>query len=627
MRNRFIAGFVIALTLAVSAAVVVIAADGGKPDKAKEQKRPSNWIEPQTPQQTLAQLELPKGFKATLFAGEPDVVQPLSFTIDPRGRLWVIECLSYPHWDPDGGHDRVSIYEDADGDGVFDTRKVFLDNGRNLSSIAVGFGGVWLCSTPEFVFVPDADGDDKPDGPPRVLLDGFAWQKVKHNVFTGLTWGPDGWLYGGHGILETSHIGKPGTPDDQRVEMNCGVWRYHPTRHVFEVVAHGMTNPWGLDFDDRGQLFATNCVISHVFHIVPGGRYARMYGEHFNKFTYDVMTSPADHLHWAGAKWQESRGNTPEQDKLGGGHAHAGCMFYLGDNWPDDYRDTMFVCNVHGLRINNDAHARKGSGYVVTHRPDFARDADPWFRGLELKCGPDGGVYVTDWYDYGECHDYDYTHRTSGRIYKITYGEAKPVKVDLAKQSNDELVAQHLNANEWYVRTARRILEERAARGDDMAAVHAGLRKITDTHADVSRRLRAMWTLHATGGLSDADLVTLMSDKAEDVRAWAVRLATDSGAASDAAIAKFVQLASGDESGLVLLHVASALNRLPVDKRWALAEQLVKLTPEQADHNLTLLIWYGVEPLVGVDKARALKMVATTKLPILRQYLARRAAS
>src|SRR5262249_53295169 len=121
-----------------------------------------------------AAMTLPPGFDVTLFAGEPDIVQPIAMTFDDRGRLWVVECVSYPKWSLDGkGTDRVVILEDTDGDGRFDKKTVFLDNGVNLSGIEVGFGGVWLCSSPNLVFVPDRDGDDTPDGPPEVVLDGW----------------------------------------------------------------------------------------------------------------------------------------------------------------------------------------------------------------------------------------------------------------------------------------------------------------------------------------------------------------------------------------------------------------------------------------------------------------------
>src|SRR5262249_54473205 len=343
------------------------------------------------------------------------------------------------------------------------------------------------------------------DGEPEVVLDGWALQGVGHNIVNGLMWGPDGWLYGRHGIMATSHVGPPGTPDSKRVRINCGIWRYHPIRKVFEAVAHGTTNPWGLDYDDHGQMFFTNNVNGHLWHLIPGAHYKRMYGEDFNPRTYALMDQHADHQHWdAGKPWHDSRDGKGEHGKRGGGHSHCGAMIYLGDNWPEHYRNTIFMCNTHGRRVNNDRLVRSGSGYVRLHADDFLFANNPWFRGIDLKYGPDGGVYVSDWTDIGECHDHDGVHRTSGRIFKVTYGDVKPPPVaDVAKLTDAELVKLQLHRNDFYVRAARRNLQERAAAGKDMKAVHAALHKMFDDNPDVTRKLRALWALYVTGGTSE----------------------------------------------------------------------------------------------------------------------------
>jgi putative membrane-bound dehydrogenase-like protein len=258
--------------------------------------------------EAAGKMTLPEGFKATLFAGEPDIVQPIAFTFDDRGRMWVVECLSYPKWSRDGkGSDRVVILEDTDGDGVHDKKTVFLDGGVNLSGIEYGFGGVWLCSLPNLTFIPVLEGD-KP-GRPEVKLDGWNMIDTKHNIFNSLVWGPDGWLYGCNGIQAKSWVGAPDAPRENRTYLDCGVWRYHPTKKVFEAVAHGTTNPFGLDFDEHGEMFITNCVVDHLFHFVPGGHYERMYGQDANPHTYGLMKSCVDYRHWGGGAWTDSRAN------------------------------------------------------------------------------------------------------------------------------------------------------------------------------------------------------------------------------------------------------------------------------------------------------------------------------
>src|SRR5262245_11252456 len=191
---------------------------------------------PCSPQRSAERIKLPEGLRATLFAGEPDLVKPIAMTLDDRGRLWVVESHSYPNWLPEGkqGRDRILIFEDKKGSGHFDSCKVFWDKGTNLSGIAVGFGGVWLCAAPHLLFIPVRPGEDKPAAAPKVFLDGWDCMKAKHNVFNTLTWGPDGWLYGCNGIQATSYIGRPGTPKEKRVALNCGVWRYHPVKETFE---------------------------------------------------------------------------------------------------------------------------------------------------------------------------------------------------------------------------------------------------------------------------------------------------------------------------------------------------------------------------------------------------------
>ena len=569
-------------------------------------------------------FKLPPGFNATLFAGEPDIVQPIAFTFDDRGRLWVVENHSYPGWQGEK-KDRLLIFEDRDGDGRFDTRKVFLKNGSNLSGIEWGFGGVWLCSTPNLVFVPDANADDVPDGEPIVKLDGWD-PTARHNVSSSLAWGPDGWLYGCNGILSNSKLGKPGASEAERTAMNCGVWRYHPTRQVFEVVAHGTTNPWGLDFDEYGQTFITNCVIQHLWHAVPGSRFQRMFGQDFNPHSYDLMATCADHIHWAGGPWTEARGGE-RHDSHGGGHAHVGAMIYLGDNWPAEYRNHIFTCNIHGNRVNQDILERRGSGYVAHHGSDFLHAGDPWFRGMMVKYGPDGGVYVTDWTDTGECHNYEVVDRTNGRIYKISYGQPKPWTTDLAKKSDQELIALQTHKNEWVVRHARRVLQERHANQKLTRGAKDSLVKMLREQPTATASLRTLWALHAIGHANESLLMELMNSQHDVVRGWAVQLELEDKQASPAALARLVALAKDDSSAWVRLALAAGLQRLPLADRWKIAEGLVAHTEDAKDNNLTLMLWYGIEPLIPSNIEQALDLAERAKILAIRRYVARRAAA
>jgi len=572
--------------------------------------------------QAAASIKLPPGFQAKLFAGEPDVLQPIAMAFDGRGRLWVVECNSYPDWkSARPGADRVVILEDADHDGRFDRRTVFLDGQKNLSGIEVGFGGVWLCAAPDLVFVPDRDGDDRPDGPPEVRLTGWSLES-QHNIVSGLTWGPDGWLYGCHGILADSLVGLPGSTEAERTRFNCAVWRYHPARRSFEIFTQGSTNPWGLDFDARGQAFITNCVIPHVFHVIPGAHYQRMYGLDLDPHTYGLMESCADHLHWAGGWWKTSLGG--KHGEAGGGHAHSGAMIYLGDNWPAEHRGNLVMVNIHGQRLNQDMLRRQGSGFVASHGADMAFSQDPWFRGVAVKYGPDGGVYIADWNDDGECHDYDLVRRETGRIFKITHGLPKPAPVNMAAASDEQLVELILGPREWHARQSRTELQSRAVAGKDVVAALPALSKAVGESGDVSRRLRALWALHILGQADDPLLERLLGDREEDLRGWGVRLLAEDHKLTAPQTATFSKLASGDPSLAVRREVASALQRLTADTVRPLAQALLTSSGDYADDpNLPLLVWYGVKPLAA-NADGGLELLAHAKLPLHQQYLARR---
>ena len=332
------------------------------------------------------------------------------------------------------------------------------------------------------------------------MLDGWGFQDT-HETLNTFMWGPDGWLYGAHGVFTHSNVGKPGAPDAERQRLNAGIWRFHPTRRVFEVFAEGTSNPWGLDFNDYGHAFTTVCVIEHLFHVVQGARYKRQAGKHFNPYIYDDIKTVADHVHWMGRKGPHA-GNS-RSDAAGGGHAHAGAMIYLGgDTWPREYRDTIFMNNIHGARTNTDRLQRKGSGYTASHGQDFLKANDSWSQMINLRYGPDGSVHAIDWYDKNQCHSTnpDVHNKTLGRIFKIGHDGDRWVQVDLKKMTSDALVDLQLNRNDWYVRHARRILQER---GPD-PKVHARLKTLLRDQPDVTRKLRALWALHATQGLTRA---------------------------------------------------------------------------------------------------------------------------
>jgi len=577
-----------------------------------------------SPEGAAREMSLPPGFKATLFAGEPDVKQPIAFALDHRGRLWIAEAYTYPVRAKEGeGRDRILVFEDTNGDGRFDRRTVFMEGLNLVSGLEVGFGGVWVGAAPYLMFIPIADGKDpKPAGPPQILLDGWGYQDT-HETLNTFCWGPDGWLYGCHGVFTRSKVGKPGTPDSERTPITAGVWRFHPTRRIFELFAEGTSNPWGVDFDEHGQCIIEACVIPHLWHMIQGGRFERQGGQHFNPYVYDDIKTIADHLHYGGNLGPHA-GNG-RSDAAGGGHAHAGLMIYQGDSWPEKYRGQIFMNNIHGARINMDSPERAGSGFVGHHGPDFIKFNDSWSQIINLESDQDGSVYLIDWYDKNQCHENrpEAHDRSNGRIFKVVYGDTKTTRIDVEKLSNEALVELVKSKNEWLVRHARRALQERGPN----PKVHKALAKVLTRDPNPAHQLRALWALHATGGLAEPIALAQLGNPNEYLRAWAIQLLAENKRVSDEALNRFRDLAQMDPSPVVRLYLASAMQRVPAEKRWDIVAALNQHATDATDHNLPLMSWYAAEPLATNDLTRALAIAENSKIPRLLELTVRRAAA
>ncbi|MBC8002388.1 MAG: c-type cytochrome, partial [Opitutaceae bacterium] len=589
---------------------------------------------PMPAHEAAAQVKLPAGFSCTAFAAEPDVGQPIAMATDSRGRLWVAENYTY-----DNGtlplqtdlRDRIVIFEDKDNDGHFDKRTVFWDGALRLTSVEVGLGGVWALCPPNLLFIPDRNHDDVPDGDHEIVLDGFDFIKARHTVANGLRWGPDGWLYGRQGINGRSLVGKPGVSPEQRMAVNVGIWRLHPQRRIFEIVAEGTTNPWGMDWDEHGEAFFINTVIGHLWQVIPGAHYRRMSGDDPNPRVYEALEQHADHVHWATREvWTDVRkGVTNATLVAGGGHAHTGLLIYQGGQWPSEWNGKLLTVNFHGKRLNVERLERKGTAVLGRREPDQFLFADPWFRGIDLIAAPDGGVFVSDWSDAGECHDVDGIHRTSGRIFKLTHGEAKPRAIgDLSSLDGRALAKFQLSNNDWLARQSRRVLADRAANGGELTEAQAELDQIFASETKSVHRLRALWALYVCGGLAIDRLSSMLSDRDAHVRAWAIRLATDIRLSEvpTPLLNKFVQLAESDSSPMVRLVLAATLQRLPDTQRAQLVLPLLSRGEDAIDHNLPLMLWYGLEPLASAPTFPFENCIADANIPLVQRLGARRLA-
>jgi putative membrane-bound dehydrogenase-like protein len=297
-----------------------------------------------TPEDAVKEMTVMDGYDVNVWASEPMMTQPMAFCWDDRGRMWIAENRDYESRGrgfSNSGDSRILILEDTNGDGVADSKKVFMEGLAFPAAIAVGFDGVYIGAPPYLLFVPDKNGDDKAEVEDiEILLTGWGIRD-RHETLNSLHWGPDGWLYGLQGFATPSKVRKPQGksrlfkhkdpfPEDilegEGVDINGGVWRYHPQKDKFEVVSHGFSNPWGIDYDAKGQLFISACVIPHLWHVIPGGIYHRQGGQHYNPYVYNDIKTIADHRHRS---------------------AHGGARVYLSDAFPDSQRGRIFMANIH----------------------------------------------------------------------------------------------------------------------------------------------------------------------------------------------------------------------------------------------------------------------------------------
>lgn len=570
------------------------------------------WAEPKTsnapflkPDEAIAKMTIPDGFEVKAFVAEPDIGEAIAFCFDFRGRLWTLENYNYQTRKAHSvdKRNRIQIFEDVDGDGVFDKKKTFTDNLTFSSGFAVGMGGVYIGMPPELIFIPDANGDDIPDGPPEVLLDGWGIQD-RHETLNSFIWGPDGWLYGCHGVFTQSRVGRPGDKDEDRQFIDGGIWRFHPQSKEFEIFAEGLSNPWGFDFNDMGQGFATCCVIPHLFHVVQGGVYHKQSKQNVNLFVYDNIKTIRDHTHKS---------------------AHGGARFYLADVFPEKYRDQLFMCNIHEHAVLIDYMVPKGSSFIGKHGDDFLPTNDLAWVGFSVDTGPDGGIYILDWHDQNICGN-EIKFANSARVYRIMpKGVKGPKPFDLEKLSDIELAEMQAHSNDWYVRQSRAILQHRTILGKlNKSSVHAKLQSMQSNAKTVGKQLRALWALHVTDGITQENALSLLDDTEQYIRAWTIQLLAEDKNLSGVLRSKFAEMAKSEKSPVVRLYLASALQRMPYDQRWNILEPLSKYSEDKEDNNIPRMLWLALEPMVVEHPQKALQLAASSALPRLQEFTPRR---
>ncbi len=589
---------------------------------AQEEGRNAEFL---TADEAVTAMTIKSGFEVNAFATEPMITQPMAFCWDDKGRLWIAENRDYESRQEgfaNDGTSRILILEDTDGDGKADSKKVFLEGVPFPAAIAVGFDGLYVGAPPNLLFVPDKNQNDRAEAEEiEVLLTGWGIRD-RHETINSFHWGPDGWLYGLEGFATPSKIRKPqgkgklfkkgeAFPEDlleaEGVDINGGVWRFHPVKKTFEVVAHGFSNPWGIDYDSKGQLFISACVIPHLFHIIPGGIYHRQGGKHFNPYVYEDIQTIVDHRHRS---------------------AHGGARVYLSDAFPNSEYGRIFMANIHEHAVLSDILKPNGSGFSASHGDDFMLANNAAWIGFSMELGPDGGLYVLDWHDGDICGN-DVMHKETGRVFRIMPEKSNAVDfenryADLKTLDDLALVNLQFNKSSWHARRARVILQHRATERKLSEPSVDRIEELLLSNNDGDIRLRALWTKHLAQLTTEENLLPLLNDGDEYMRAWAIQLLTETEPISSHTISSLEELASSEDSPVVRLYLSAALQRLDQNDRWNIVSSLIQNKEDQNDPNIPYMLWFGMESLINDDLEKFTAMAQTSQIPFITSKIARR---
>jgi putative heme-binding domain-containing protein len=549
------------------------------------QDRPPNPA--RTPAEAIKAMTVPPGFSVEVVAAEPNIVNPVAMTFDERGRIWITESLEYPRREPGPGRDRVKVLEDTDGDGRADKFTIFADGLNIPSGIAVGHGGVWVGNAPDILFLKDTDGDGRADTR-EVIATGFG-RSDTHELPNAFTWGPDGWLYGWNGVFNPSVVK---SKNGKTYQFTCAMFRIHPRTRVFEVWCEGTSNPWGIAIDPVGSFFSSACVIDHLWHLVETGYYIRQGGP------YPPYTLPIESI--VEHKHQKA--------------AYCGIHYFDSPAYPAEYRNRLYMGNIHGNCINSDVLKFHGSTYQAEPAADFLTANDAWFMPVSQKTGPDGCLYILDWYDQYHCYqdanrDPDGIDRKKGRLYRVRYNNTprRPM-FDLSKSPDESLIDLLASENVYDRDTAQRLLTERAS-----PALNAQLEPVVlDEKAPLRQRMHALWALVAAGPLNPAFHVRLMSLEEPYFLAWGVRAAGNQ-ARVDARVKDKVLSLLENSTPPVFLQLAIAARKLEgVDPLPVLIEVLL----ESNDPLIPPIVWQNLHPLLETRQRDLVKLLAEPTCPV-----------
>lgn len=621
--------------------------DGTAEAQTPEDTATEPAVEPIAAEKTF---KITQGLRWDLLLNEPLITQPLMISFDAQGRLWLVEYRQYPnpeglkvlskdrHWrvvydsvpKPPGaggleGRDRISIHEDNDGDGKYETHHVFADGLNIATSVLPVDDGAWVLNPPYLLFYSDKDKDLKADGFPEVHLEGFGLEDT-HSVVNNLTLGPDGWIYGAQGSTVSGDVKAPGSTAKPVQSLGQAIWRYHPQTRTYEIFAEGGGNAFGVAFDDRGEVFSGhNGGDTRGFHYYQGGYYRKGFSKHgslSNPHSYGYL-EPMQHDPIPRFTHTMLLTESTALEPLNQASANAA----------QKPKRMLGVDPLHSKLILTEL-SPTGSTYKTKDVADTVTSTDKWYRPVAICDGPDGAAYVCDWYDSVVAHLYAFEGRLDrdrGRVYRLGPSKLEAsgtFATDLAFSSWNPKLSESVDAasldqlielldhpirwQRWQARWRIAAHPLRNSRIESLAKSLIGM----DSQSSSRLALEYLWTLHALGAIEDTipaglsnRLATgqelaehqrispesLMNHPIPDVRSWTVRLVCDDGSVSPQVFEAIRRLARSETDAHALCQIACSARRLKPEQTMAIVQGLLRKPHAQEDPFFGLLVWWAVE--------------------------------